>query len=436
MFRSSIQKSEWRVEVTDAERRAALRRYVSKNKVIPQHFESADKFGGADSAGVKLLLQAIEEGDYESKHFANPATPDLLLYMIEREIITYWQGMSAYMYTMTLAQFSDKQRLAPGDGEVKLLREMEFLDLVDEASGDLTLLGKDYCSYLAENFTSFGLLLEEEILKQAVRQLSRFDQKVISVKNDFVMPQAQGRSAYEIYHLISGVVFFTIGKPNRQLIPSLALMNTVMQLMPGNTIQILPVIGAVSEATRNKLHAKDQHPVAVYSPSVKSNIKNVHGRRSGPVPAYLHDIGHVIWGSLLSPAEREVLQKHIIPALEKIKLACDEEQANKLTALINDLSDYDLTPMMNYKNPDNRFEFYINKQMTKNKINEDTVLLRDKILPALHNVKQHVARFNHLSSTLATLNNVTEDAKKTIKSNKLIDRLRRDHGGRPYSHSF
>ncbi len=109
-----------------------------------------------------------------------------------------------------------------------------------------------------------------------------------------------------------------------------------------------------------QFHVAHQVPVAFYVKEVRNALLEVHDNHCGPFPTLMHDIGHAFWGSLLTHVERNIINHDLIPYFEKFKTQLNTEAAAKVVDQINHmLTDYDLTPIMNFGVKHTRFVKYV-----------------------------------------------------------------------------
>ena len=131
-------------------------------------------------------------------------------------------------------------------------------------------------------------------------------------------------------------------------------MMHILSQMQMEPMVVKVILGVISELTLSQLHALDQHPVALYSRSLKNNNKDVHDTDCGALPALIHDIGHIFWGNLLSLEERMFLQQELLPALRRSAHLVRKEIGDKkqdmqsagivaLSNLDHNLNDYNLS---------------------------------------------------------------------------------------------
>jgi len=133
-----------------------------------------------------------------------------------------------------------------------------------------------------------------------------------------------------------------------------------------------PVLGNPGLKTLYQWHSQNFHPVALYAPQILSNPKDADGYRCGPFPLWLHDIGHIFWGNMLSETQREYIFTTYIPALRSLKNIAetfgDESSIVYLQEAEVKAYDFDLTVIMDYANVKTRFTTYLAHTMGKNPI--------------------------------------------------------------------
>lgn len=161
------------------------------------------------------------------------------------------------------------------------------------------------------------------------------------------------------YHDLMRVLVKDIGYVGEEVfvdtytLPSLVAMNFLNAVQDNAPLTFKPCFGSVSAKTLMKCHESDVHPLALYSPWVKSNSVRVHDFKGGPVGAFLHDVAHVFWANLLTKNERDVLMKDVIPAMvgwttHPEVIFPDEVFYKTVNHMIFECQDYNLSPLDYY----------------------------------------------------------------------------------------
>ena len=99
------------------------------------------------------------------------------------------------------------------------------------------------------------------------------------------------------------------------------------------------------------LHAKNKHPVAMYSLDDNTNLKIADNYRCGPFMIWIHDIQHAMLGSALQPEGREFLFQRFIPNLMQYKTAVQDSDpglAMLIQNLVGKADELDLTSFDKY----------------------------------------------------------------------------------------
>lgn len=338
---------------------AGIRQYVSKNKQLPEYFAALDANPVIRSTYLSELMQAIDTANYESDIFCHPRCADLILYAVERKEISFWSGMTAYVYVMALAQFTAKRQLKQNDFHLKAIRNLSVVPLVED--GCLTVAGAEYLDSIYNFLNKYGANPNYDALRKSILDLPAFEQSLVRIDRKSL--DAEGFDLSDVDHLLdimlSNLPICVADDMTTMYLPSHGVINVVLQQIEKTPVQMKPVLGSLSDATRDALHAKDQHPLALYSNAIKSNVPKVHSLCAGPIPVWLHDVGHVLWGTLLGVRQRELINRQMLPMLEK---AAGTE--NNLTAILNlrnHIADYDLSPIQHYPDISKRLAEYFKK---------------------------------------------------------------------------
>lgn len=340
--------------------RSGLREFVSKNKTLPDFFLYLTPDRHGHHPDVVATVEAIKQANVDAAVFRHPDADKYILYAVEKELVPFWSGMSAYNYVNALAQFTRKRNLKPGDKDVKSIRSMVIRPMFDD--GQMTVSGYDFLDGLITFSRHFDAGIDFFKLRRSFKKLDLFDQQIMEVE---LHESVEGSREYGINNMLlvlsHNMPFCYAKNANRIVIPSYGVFNAILHEMEKSPLQMKPIFGVVSEQTRDEMHAKDQHPVTLYSSAVTSNIALVHNRRSGPIPNWLHDMGHVLWGTMLGFEGREFLNKEFAPFLRNKNSANNAVVHDFVEALL----DYDLSPLNRYYNKAQRFKFMLQTVLSK-----------------------------------------------------------------------
>lgn len=280
--------------------------YIPANKVLPAKLAEIK----SDNAKVKELLLAISNGDSDASIFSENDCHVYLLYLIQQKKISFSAGMTVYAYVMALMQFTEQQPLRAEEKDIRLVRPIKVDTLVK--SGEITAIGQQFINKLCDRFKEIDYIIDKDSLQKSILQLSPIEQWLVKLPFiDPMLPEDKEKQhhADRILNILRRNMPFIIDDDNFEKnnfihkghywVPSVTLINCLLKKISKNPIHMLPMFGSIGIDSLRKLHQADFHPVALYSPYVKSNPKNADGYRCGPYLMWLHDIAHTFWGSML-----------------------------------------------------------------------------------------------------------------------------------------
>lgn len=347
---------------------ASLRQYVSRNQSIPAFHEEISQNPDAFSLRLDSLQSAIENGILYADVFRDPDCTTLLLYLMETKRVSATLGVSTYFHCLALMEFTEKQPLRDCDADLKMITRFKNLCLVKNAA--LTQDAELFVRGVIENFSKLAIHINEDQFREDILDLSKVDQWV----NVICMPTKDelnskrlsfNRGVLENISFIVKCKHWRGAPPDHitYLVPSFGIMMYCLSLISSNPVAPKCVLGSVSVDTLYALHQRNEHPVSLYHPLVASNLKLVHGVRSGVYLAALHDMGHVFWASLFTNDERKLILNNF---LQFINALSDEAEAHRdelAKARLDQIKfksyDFDLTPLVNYHEPKFRLAEYI-----------------------------------------------------------------------------
>lgn len=346
-----------------------LLQLVKKNKRIPKFLNLLNPH----HLEVQQLKTAINEGRPESEIWNNPNCNLYLIYLIQKELIPYWQGITAYVYLIAKMQYTSSQDLKAIDQDVKFNYQVDIVFLVE--AGKVTELGCQYLLGVVHALEKFGIKLSIEQLMTYVLALPRIEQWLI--KTEFNHHTQKNNSDHLVWILSNNLAFLQkisggcYEDPSTfYLVPSSSLINYFLHAMNENPMQMRPVLGNVGLKTLYDWHRHNWHPVSLYAPQIQSNPEEADGFRCGPFPMWLHDIGHTFWASLLTESQRAYIFTTYIPALRglgKIAEACNDKFSLELLKEIERKAyDFDLTAVIDYAKKSTRYATYLAHTLGKN----------------------------------------------------------------------
>lgn len=348
---------------------------VQKNKTIPAFLQNLT----THDPRLCCLKKAIRRGNFRAKIWNNRDCNLYLIYLIQEQMIPFWQGITAYVYLIAKMQFTQTQDLRAEDQDVKFNYQVEIVPLVK--AGKITILGYQYLLGVIHALRSLNAHLNFDQLVDYVVKLPRIEQWLIKTEFDHHLIERESKHDANslLWVLINNLPLIQkISAGNFEdptthyLIPSSSLINYVLQALNQQPLRMRPVLGNPGLETLYKWHSQDFHPVALYAPQILSNPKDADGYRCGPFPLWLHDIGHTFWGSMLAKTQRDYIFTTYIPALRNLRniaeMFDDESSMEYLEEAEIKAYDFDLTSIMDYTNVKTRFTTYLAHTMGKNPI--------------------------------------------------------------------
>jgi hypothetical protein len=313
-----------------------LFQFIQKNTYIPQFLASIAN----DSAEAKALQAAINKGESNDPMFDHPDCYLYLLYLIKNKQIPFWQGITIYYYLSILMQFTSRQPLKSEDADLKLIRDNIFIDKMTD-QGKLTLHGEKYLHDLCKKLKEIDCPIELKEVVEFVHQLPPCEQWL------FRLPYTDARQADRNYDaltttLVRGNTPFLVKTAWHILhsefdfywVPSSSVTNYILQKISPQPMLRQPVFGTVSTATLRQLHKNGIHPISLYAPHVKSNLREADSFRCGPTAIAVHDDAHTIWGSMLKPEERDYIFNYYLPQLDVLANALKNVNAAAYAAVL------------------------------------------------------------------------------------------------------
>lgn len=395
-------------KMEEEELRAGLTEYVSKNKDIPAFYaEIENDKSGEHEKKLAILKLAIMEGDTEHEIFSDKSCFVYLLYLIQKGNIPFWTGMSAYNYLLGLAQFTNRQELKEEDNDVKDVRNIQMVNLVEH--GIITEFGEEYLNQLTIALRKYGYKIDVNELKKFVCEMPALEQKLMRIPSH---GKNEKHDVDVLLLIMKAHVFYCKDiQPDSTIIPSMTLINYIHSKMDDEYMDMKPIFGIISEATLNTLHARNQHPLAIYINLVRSNLKLVHTWRAGPVPAVIHDIGHVLWAIMLASNERSYIHNELLPALNDAIETCKSNHITSeiIEAITYKLNDYNISPINFYTNRDQRLNTYVYRIFNETLISPLLLMNEEEKLFAITSIRIVIDSLTKLKITDPKLKGLTDN---------------------------
>ncbi|MHB1948422.1 MAG: hypothetical protein ACYCQI_09945 [Gammaproteobacteria bacterium] len=334
--------------------------YIKKNTKIPEFLNSID----LSDPRINQLRKAIEAGNDQDDIFSDPDCHLILWHLIKEKLISLDEGLTVHVYLMALMQSMTKQALKSEDLSLKFETPVQVDKLV--SNGELTSFSKHYLSEICKQFAKFGFHVNYDKLAQFVLNLPATEQWALRLRYDRV------RSNLFLFAVVVNTPFLYEQTTSPEdtykknyWIPSTKIIKYLIETVSSEPLQEMPIYGSIGPRTLLDIHQRNQHPLPLYSPLVKTNSLTVHGNSTcGPVAVLLHDWGHIFWASMLKKEERDIIYRNIIPNLIFLKKEAsiyhnDHRIVAAIKELIDIVHDFDLTPVKNYIDPRTRFTNYL-----------------------------------------------------------------------------
>jgi hypothetical protein len=348
---------------------------VQKNKLIPNFLNTVTPH----DPRLHCLKKAIEKGNFRARIWNNSNCNLYLIYLIQKQMIPFWQGITAYVYLIAKMQYTQTQALRAEDQDVKLNYQVNIVPLVK--AGTITILGYQYLLSVTYALEKLKVHVNFEALVNYVLALPRIEQWLIKTEFNHHLTLQEtrhdgNRLVWVLMNnlpLMQNVSSGCYEDPTTDyLVPSSSLMNYFLQVLNTQPMRMRPVLGNPGLTTLYNWHEQDFHPVSLYAPQILSNPKKADGYRCGPFAMWLHDIGHTFWGGMLSKAQREYIFMTYIPALRRLKDIAEEFGDHSSTEMLKEIEikayDFDLTAILDYADVETRFDIYLAHTLGKNPI--------------------------------------------------------------------
>ncbi len=348
-------------------------RYISKNKTIPAFFERVSANYAAYQAKIDLIKAVIQTGMIHGENqpaiLSDPEAPLLLLYAIQQNLVPYWPGMTLHAYFVALAQFTDKQHLREDHMKdkavkthVKHKRDVIPVSLTEEVNGltQISKAGLEYIDYQIYLYKVLGLQIDKVSLCHFILGMpDHIERMIFKVESYWVNYQKLDIDT-SLREFRENVPFFKCRQQDYFVLPSFSLIQYFLRVTGDTPMQLMPFLGILNNETLHQYHLQNITPVSMYVKELVNYMMIVHGHSCGPFPLLVHDIGHAFWGTLLTGAERRIINHELMPFFASLKAKYPTSSAMEMLDKINsDLTDYDLTPITRYKEAGTRFVTYV-----------------------------------------------------------------------------
>lgn len=360
-----------------------LLQLVKKNKCIPAFLNKV----APNDPKLRRLKKAIHKGNFRARIWNNADCNLYLIYLIQKKMIPFWQGITAYVYLIAKMQYTTTQNLRAEDHDVKLSYQVTIVPLVK--AGKITELGYQYLLGLVYDLEHLNFNLNFSQLASYVVALPRIEQWLIKTEFDhhtrqFDFRRDSNRLVWVLSHNLPVMQKLSLEREEdltmAYMVPSSSVINYCLYAMNEQPMRMRPVFGSLGLKTLYNWHAQDFHPVSLYATQIISNPKDADGYRCGPFALWLHDIGHAFWASMLSKSQRDYIFTTYIPALRRLKEIAEQYGDRVSVEFLEEVEgkayDFDLTTIHDYRDKTTRLETYLAHTMGRNSAHPSCVYTR------------------------------------------------------------
>jgi hypothetical protein len=358
---------------------------IKNNKTMPALLNQIENDENKQ-AKIRSLLVAIQEGDSEAQIFSDKDCHLYLLLLLKNEQIEFYQGMTVYIYLISLQQFTDKLPLKDCDSEYAIPRDFSVIKLMEKEV--LTEEGAYYLKQLSENIKEYTKTDCFDELTSLVASLPPSELWVSKIAvgltpeflNKYIEQSTRTISVnvgfdFMVYRVLKSVPYFIVNhasvlneyenlRSSQLYFPSLSIIQFCLKKISDYPLTPTFLFGATGLKKLEQLHKQNKHPILLYSNAVKSNVNSAHDFPCGPLGTILHDMYHLFWGSLLPLSFRAQIYEFLIPNLTSIfemaKLHDNIQSSKVAESLIETLGDFDLLTIT-HKPEKTRENFYFRK---------------------------------------------------------------------------
>lgn len=320
--------------------------FIKKNRILPE------KIAGANTEKCQALLQAIHSGNGAASIYHDPECYIYLLMLMKEGRITHQQGITTYYYLLAVSQFSNK------DKQLTVKQYRMFKDDV------LTTIGEYYVKKLILHASILQVTIDEDDFIRHMLAQPQVEQMLIAAPLLNDNSHAANMTSILLHNLPTLIPDAdTVSESKHFIVPSSTVMDYFLKQVNSKPFERTHVFGSLGFEKLINMHLKKQHPVAIFAKDVKSNLVNADSYICGPLLIALHDEGHTYWASLLSDDDHHYINNTLVPLLQKLIEEAQEKKMTdvvaKLRNVLNNVYDYNLTPVNYFKDPETRCVKYL-----------------------------------------------------------------------------
>jgi hypothetical protein len=335
--------------------------FIKKNTIIPEYIDAIK----STDPKLQQLRLAIDNANYDAEIFSDADCYFYLLYLIKKEKIPFYQGMTVYAFLMALMQFTNRQPLREKDHDVKFIRPMSIEKIAIDDK--LTEKGEVYLKAVCANLKKMEYEIDYKKLQEFVIELAPTEQWLIKITTpreyDYKNPNHCDRMAYIFAQTNAFIESVDKNDIHTCWIPSTTLMTYFLLQISPNYMRMHFCFGSTNEETMHSIHLRNKHPIPLYAPAVKTNFQHADNWRCGPFVIWMHDMAHLYWTNLFSDKQRQTILEEYIPELRKLHALAlkfkDVEAADKISKFIIKAGSFDLSGVGFWDSSDIRFTQYI-----------------------------------------------------------------------------
>jgi hypothetical protein len=151
---------------------------VQKNKTIPAFLNNLTP----DDVRLLCLKKAIHKGNFRARIWNHPHCNLYLIYLINKKMIPFWQGITAYVYLIAKMQYTKTQAMRAEDQDVKFDYQVKIVPLVK--AGTITIPGYGYLLGVMHVLEKLKVEVNFEALVNYVLALPRIEQWLINTDDE------------------------------------------------------------------------------------------------------------------------------------------------------------------------------------------------------------------------------------------------------------
>ncbi|MBV9575621.1 MAG: hypothetical protein JO149_03255 [Gammaproteobacteria bacterium] len=308
---------------------ASVTQFISLNKTIPARLASFTNSSNHQER-INKLQTAIEKIDLSHPVFSDDDCQLYLDYLYQEKRISAEDYLTMQIYLTSLMQFTNIQTLAEEDQDLKENRYenpiVSWCTLGEGKEGSLIekkLMQHLINTHFNSDYFHFKGTAAIEKIQSEIKKLNKLGKCVIKIEYQFDAEFREEDKKNECsIAMVEDVAInspFIFMQKDILYIPSVSVIKLILKtICPTLSVDFAPIYGNINEYTLFLFHQQGLHPVNLYSPFIKSNPREVHNGRCGPLPMLLHDITHAYFGNILHKNEYDFIYQYLLPTMRSL----------------------------------------------------------------------------------------------------------------------